>query len=442
MKKLFRTATVLLAATMLLSIACFAGDFTALADELHDMKMFLGTDAGYELDKVPTRAQAAVMLVRLLGQEEYAKGAYASAAITNPFVDAAVDWAAPSIAYLYSNGLTNGMGKNEHGEPVFGMYSDCSAQMYSTFLLRALGYKDTGDQPDFSYAGAVDFAKGKGVADDLLLNETFSRDTVVAASYQALSLPVKDGSGMLLEKLISSGAIDAAAAADSLAKMKAYRKIADATQTMNGLSAADFTINIAATLGDPLNTNYSLVTDMQYTGGEKTQYAMLFTIDSSGQKMQGGQWYKDGWTYTLDFYGNATKMKSDSTTDSLQETLSAAETGSDALYMFDGWTSRTENGMTCYSFNLASGFFDAVQQQAGEQLSGLGMQYTINKATLEYWLNGNGALVSSVVTVDMTLTTDNVSIPAQSIVKLTVNATGDKVVVEYPDLSKFVETAQ
>ena len=103
-----------------------AANFTNCADRLKDVGLFQGTNQGYQLDKAPTRAEASAMLVRLLGKEEEAKGL----TYTAPFTDL-VGWEKPYVQYLYDNGLANGTSATAYNPT-----GKCSAQMYTTFLLR------------------------------------------------------------------------------------------------------------------------------------------------------------------------------------------------------------------------------------------------------------------------------------------------------------------
>lgn len=220
MKKIL---SLLMAAAMVMAFATAAGaaDYSAMADDLAAIGMFTGTDVGYELDREPTRAEVAVMLVRMLGAEETAKTEFAAQTISHPFTDVA-DWAAPYVAYLYTNKLSNGVSGTEYGSGQL-----CSGQMYCTFMLRALGYSDA-EGGDFTYAAALDFAEAKGIADKSFV-AAFKRDELVAVSYQTLSTAVKDGSQSLLEKLTAAGAIDktkAAAIDNKLAILKEYEALA------------------------------------------------------------------------------------------------------------------------------------------------------------------------------------------------------------------------
>ena len=87
MKRFF---TLLLTALLLSAALCVtasASDFDAVADDLSAIGMFRGTAGGYELDRAPTRSEAAIMLVRLYGAEDAAKAAYEAGEIRHPFTD-------------------------------------------------------------------------------------------------------------------------------------------------------------------------------------------------------------------------------------------------------------------------------------------------------------------------------------------------------------------
>ena len=143
MNKWLRAVCVGAAAAAMLTASAFAANYTHCADSLHEMGLFQGTQNGYDLDRTPTRAEAAVMLVRLLGKEAEAK----ALTYTAPFTDLK-GWEKPYVQYLYSNGLANGTNRT-----TFNPTGKCTAQMYAVFLLRALGYSDTAD---FSYANAIE----------------------------------------------------------------------------------------------------------------------------------------------------------------------------------------------------------------------------------------------------------------------------------------------
>ena len=204
MKKFYKSLIVGAALSAAVAVNASAADFTNCADALNQMGLFKGTETGYQLDRAPTRGEAATMLVRLLGKETEAL----EKNYQTPFTDVQ-DWAKPYVGWLYENKLTSGT-----SDTTYSTNSVCTAQMYSTFLLRTLGYSDTATNPDFTYANAIDFAEQKGVIDIGNCDEdNFLRDHVVAMSYTALATEPKDAKyDNLLDKLVADGAIDSAKA--------------------------------------------------------------------------------------------------------------------------------------------------------------------------------------------------------------------------------------
>ncbi len=123
--------------------------------------LFRGSDKGWELDRKPTRAEAAIMLVRFLGLEQEAL--QNSSRMHMPFTDVNPNHA-PYVAMLYAMGLTNGTDAS-----TFSPNAEVQARDYMTFMLRALGYDD----------GAGDFTWQNAVVDSLRLHvidlQTYNR---------------------------------------------------------------------------------------------------------------------------------------------------------------------------------------------------------------------------------------------------------------------------
>lgn len=272
-----RTVAGICAATALMGTA-LAADFTHCAEALQEMELFTGTKHGYELDRAPTRAEAAAMLVRLLGREEDAK----SKIYPTPFRDVP-KWAAPYVGWLYENKLTVGM-----SETKFGTTQLCNAQQYATFLLRALGYAE-GD--GYTYQTALDYARTLGVIDAVNYDsgKQFLRDQMVAMSYTALSREVKTGDGMLLDTLIAEGSIHAKKAArtkaifdDNNAYAELKNRKQDRSDTLTAtVSAANGTetayMGKAVREGDDLAAELrhadALIVGIYQKNGERYQFA-------------------------------------------------------------------------------------------------------------------------------------------------------------------------
>ena len=223
MNKWLRAVCVGAATAAMLTASAFAANYTNCADSLHEMGLFQGTQNGYDLDRTPTRAEAAVMLVRLLGKEAEAK----ALTYTAPFTDLK-GWEKPYVQYLYSNGLANGTNRT-----TFNPTGKCTAQMYAVFLLRALGYSDTAD---FSYANAIETAREQGIYDTGIINvQNFLRDDAAAASYTVLSVSPKNSEGTLLDQLVSENAITEADAKSYQNLFSTYAQYREATAGMDAL---------------------------------------------------------------------------------------------------------------------------------------------------------------------------------------------------------------
>ena len=79
-----------------------------------------------------------------------------------------------------------------------------------TLILRALGYTDSGNAPDFTWDTAVSNSVTYGVLtsgeQSMLAKSNFLRAQVVYLSYFSLNAPMKTG-GVLLDRTVTSGAL-------------------------------------------------------------------------------------------------------------------------------------------------------------------------------------------------------------------------------------------
>lgn len=195
-----------------LTALCLGGGALALdmedpylssAEALHDLGLFQGTGTNadgtpiYDLDKTPSRNQALIMLVRLLGKEAEAK----NGAWDIPFTDVSAEMK-PYVGYAYANGLTTG-----YTAESFRGGQKVSGNQYVSFLLRALGYESG---KDFEVAKAtelsdqIDLTAGQSLAG-------FTRGDVAQLSAAALSTPLKDSETTMMRKLQTEGVIPAEA---------------------------------------------------------------------------------------------------------------------------------------------------------------------------------------------------------------------------------------
>ena len=155
------------------------------AEALHALGLFQGTGVNadgspqYELDRVPTRNQAVILLVRLLGKEDEAR----AGTWTTPFRDVpSGSVSAPYIGYAYAHGLTKGT-----TETTYSGTRPVTRNQYLLFLMRAMGYASHTQYADIP----MSTDQAAGVAEELdLLDGTdaghFTRGDAAVLSYRAL----------------------------------------------------------------------------------------------------------------------------------------------------------------------------------------------------------------------------------------------------------------
>lgn len=166
------------------------------ADYLFELGLLKGTTNGYELTKELNRAEASVMIVRLMGEEENAL----TQALNHPFTDVP-EWASPYIGYLYQEGVAFGISPTYYGSKDM-----VSAKQFMTFMLRVLGYGllefDWRDSIDFAYAVS---AINQETYDLYKIKKSFVRDDMVYVASQLLHARLKGESKSLVTTLYEKG---------------------------------------------------------------------------------------------------------------------------------------------------------------------------------------------------------------------------------------------
>lgn len=172
------------------------------AARLNRLGLFKGTGDDFDLDRTPTRAESAVMLVRLLGAENEATDPANGYVKVTPFTDLP-DWAAGHIGYLYANGITKGM-----SDTLYGSDSPVTMNQYLTFILRCLNYSE-GD--DFNWSEADKTALSIGLITehkaDAVASRGFLRADMADISAASLSQDYKGSPISLIGLLEVAGVL-------------------------------------------------------------------------------------------------------------------------------------------------------------------------------------------------------------------------------------------
>ncbi len=165
------------------------------AAALKSLSLFQGvSENDFALNRAPTRAEALIMFVRMIGSENVAK----SGKWSHPFTDVP-NWASAYVGYAYVMGYTTGVEKK-----VFGTNETASSAMYLTFVLRALGYLDGADG-DFTYNDPYTLSRRIGLLTKDVDANNFLRADVALISWNALFLPMNGGNKAMSDLLVMSG---------------------------------------------------------------------------------------------------------------------------------------------------------------------------------------------------------------------------------------------
>ena len=392
-----------------------AANFTNCADRLKDVGLFQGTNQGYQLDKAPTRAEASAMLVRLLGKEAEAE----KLTYTAPFTDLK-GWEKPYVQYLYDNGLANGMSATAYNPT-----GKCSAQMYTTFLLRALGYSDA--KGDFTYAKALDFGEQVGLVDDVNCStKNFLRDNVVAMSLTALDTDVKGSDSILLDKLVADGAVDKTKAAS----LGAFFADADAFNTAAKNTSAESKM--------AMDMNLKELDKSVMAFGGKLNMTVDPSLANGGDTSisQDINYYFTNGTYYMDMGAQGKYKMAMSFDDVLNGMEISAMNSSVPVSAIESIT-KGSGGMTV-KYNMNSVFSsDLFDELLGGMLDGVSIKTRDMNVTAKAV---NGMLTDTAIsgTVDITAKGETISATLTAAAKVT--ATGDAVKITLPtDLSTYVD---
>lgn len=445
MKQKLRIVLVSMLLVVGMFVAAGASSYDHCADQLKALGLFQGTEQGYELDRAPTRAEAATMLVRLLGKEADAQ----KLEYTAPFTDLE-DWQKPYVQYLYDNELTSGA-----TETTFEPESLCSAQMYTTFLLRALGYSDA-EAADFTYQDAITFGESIGLVDYANCNQQkFLRDHIAAMSLTALNTAVKgDEDTVLLEKLVADGAVAQADAKDLLAFFDSFNSYVKASEQMSAASQSDMTMSIAASvdmddvqvmsLDMPIDVKLDM--DMEQMDQSKIAMTGKVKVEMNEELVDPGMetkveqdiayYYTDGVFY-MNMGGQKVKMDM-SFEDMMQQMgdLSAMQK-TEPICMIDSIEKSGNTSTVTYSASGMNGLIDSVLQNMGMTTADMGV--TIDDMSAKVTVS-NDMIKSMDVAMQLTMTVEDQTMTMDVTMNCIVNKLGSGVTVTLPsDLDTYEE---
>lgn len=188
------TLAFMLSLSAVPSALALEGDTARCTNTLATLGLVQGNGHGYDLDTPATRAQAAVLLVRLSGNESLTKKQAVS------FKDVP-DWAAKSVSYATQQGWLKGITAT-----TFAPNETITANAWFTMLLRMLGYSDASG--DFSFDNAAVFARRIGLVSRDYTG-TMTRGALFESIIDAISFRYKGFERTVLDVLLEKNAVPA-----------------------------------------------------------------------------------------------------------------------------------------------------------------------------------------------------------------------------------------
>ena len=451
MKRFLTILLATLALSAALCVSASASSFDGAARELSTIGMLKGTADGFDLDKAPTRAQAAIMLVRLYGAEERAQGLYSSGRITCPFADVN-ETAAPYVAWLVDEGLANGI-----TETSFGAAEPCTAKAYTIFLLRALGYQD---KEDFTTANAQEFAQSLGLLDTSALTGTFLRDDLVALTYQALGTDMKDGKMYLLEHLIEDCELDVSGARTLTKKIEYYRDINSASSALREGVSAKINLNMEMDVsriapgdtqpsGEIERVALACGGDVKLAMKRYPEMALDLTMKADGQDENVKLWLKGDWVYAQT--GEASvKMETGEEIWKLLEDSAQKEAGASLLPFVADISKQASGDEAVYTMDMNDAYESLVKDitaqvlEANHVSGSAGGEMDMKGFTIRYTVKG-GTLKSVSADTALSMKIDGgeaegtVMAGMSMDMKMDILSSGSAVKISFPDFSDFEE---
>ena len=361
-------ALILACSVMLTTLAV---SYDHVAEELSSMGLVHGRgDGDFALNDPLTRAEALVLIIRLLGLEREAlENEY-----EHPFTDAA-GWAEKYIAYSYETGLVNGMTAT-----TFEPDTLCTTQMYVALMLRALGYRifvTDEAESDFHYNQTITFGRNIGIVDDFLLEGRFLRGNVIAITYLALKTETRGGAyPSLLSKLVADGVITANSAAPALEKFKLYDEFSRISSSLKG--TGNIEMSMFMDMIDPAlpgNIQSALMLTMtDGNSGVRFKAYMEMEVNVSDEKIISRMWLYivDGMLY-IDDEEVKIKMPAENADFNINALIAMTDIGestANPLYTIKSITRNSSYGLDEYLVTFAGGYVNSILGTAAGTAAG------------------------------------------------------------------------
>lgn len=155
-------------------------DYAEAVEVMNALEILKGDEAGFRPADTLTRAEACVIIVKMLGAKDLV-----ATAKTDKFDDIAGHWGEKYIAYCVEQGLISG-----NGDGTFAPDAELSGYAFALMVLRAAGYDPKAEGVGGSgwELATTKLAKAAGLVEtvDLISAETFTREMAAQMAYDGL----------------------------------------------------------------------------------------------------------------------------------------------------------------------------------------------------------------------------------------------------------------
>ncbi len=278
MKKIL---SVLVAAAICMSL--FAGtvsaqtaatDIYTMATALNKLNILQGSGGDYLLNNKINRAEAAALIIRMLGKENYVKQNAEQLKYTKYADVPATQWYAPYVGYGTQVGIMVG---NPDGS--FAPKDDISEKAFLKMAICALGYEYN---VDFSWSNVYQKAfvlgivKDAGYADRTMDNTNYLRSGAASAIYYSLNAFKKDTSSKMVFTLVQEGVFtNEAISASGILGVDNKATVID---VITATASNSIEINLNENIQN-VNASDILITDSATTGSSLAVQSVAFSQD-------------------------------------------------------------------------------------------------------------------------------------------------------------------
>ncbi len=261
-----RTLSIILITVILLSYCAVQPKAYTSVEIAYGLNLLRGTGSGLDevyLSLSPTRSNAAMIILRLLGLENEALGFKERTTFSD--ASSATSYWQPILAYLYAN---PSVGFSGYTDGTFKPNDNINAQMLAKVLLTVLGYRQ---DIDFLWHNTLTFAESVGLR-SLKNKDRITNSDVAVALVEALNIHTREGYTLVTELVVAD--------VINIDQAEKYGFVIENTEVVIMSAKATGIRSITIEFFMPIPSNTSVVLRKDFTG-----IANTYELSSNRKKL-------------------------------------------------------------------------------------------------------------------------------------------------------------